>query len=73
MTHPKEKYIDDFAAFVKNRNFITFGELTTAIGVPISEILELKNEFEKHLKKEDKKIRITSRSDLEKPGFEIES
>lgn len=73
MTHPKEKYTHGFAALVKNRNFITFDQLTTAIRIPISEILELKSEFEKHLKNEDNKIRVTSRPDLGKPGFEIES
>ncbi len=63
----------DFAAIVNNRNFITFDELTEAMGIPISKVLEMKREFEDQLRVDDNKIRITSRVDLKKPGFEIET
>jgi hypothetical protein len=58
---------------IKKRNFITFDELEEKIGISAYEALELKDELEKQLRIEDSKIRITSRTDLERPGFEIES
>jgi hypothetical protein len=73
MKQLKEDYVRDFLTVVKDRNFITFDELEEKVGISACEALELKNEFEKQLRLEDSKIRITSRTDLEKPGFEIES
>ena len=73
MKQSKEECMHDFLTLVKDRNFITFDELEEKIGISACEALELKDEFEKQLRIEDSKIRIISRTDLERPGYEIES
>ena len=73
MIQQKKSYVLDFELLVKDKNFITFEELSNKLGVTINKIIELKNEFEKQLRLHDDKIRITSRVDLNPPGFEIES
>ena len=67
------KCIEEFVALIQNRNFISFSQLSYELGMLPEEIISLKCEFEEELRREDKKVHLISRIDLEPPGFQIES
>ena len=73
MERLKNGYRRDFLAIVDKRDFVTFEELSKKLGITTSELIALKGEFEEELRREDDKIRLTARHDMDPPCFEIES
>lgn len=61
-----------FIAFVGGRNFVTFDELVLGLGVEKLTLMALKEDFETALRRRNPGISVTSRTDLNPPGFEIE-
>jgi len=66
-----EDLADRFVALAKGRNFLSFEELEAKLSVPRHTILALKHDFEAALRKQEPRTQLTSRIDLDPPGFEI--
>ncbi len=73
MADRDERLLEKFARLAASKNFLSFDELTTALGISAWELIRLKPDLEERLREEDDKVRLVSRMDLEPPGFYIES
>lgn len=61
-----------FVELVGGRNFVAFAELEEQLGLPQSELILLKGKLEDALRLHaGEKLYVTSRVDLNPPGFEI--
>ncbi|MBI3491860.1 MAG: hypothetical protein HY047_08785 [Acidobacteria bacterium] len=60
-----------FEVIVGGRNFVTFDELVDTLGVDRDALISLKVDFQNALRREHPHLNVTSRIDLDPPGFEI--
>ena len=64
--------VSTFVRIASGRNFIAFSELEEVLSMSVAEIVALKADCQSALRKQDRGINLTSRIDLDPPGFEIE-
>jgi hypothetical protein len=60
-----------FLLACEGRTFITFHELSAKLGISVPKILSVKLDLEAYLKSVEPDSSLTSRMDLDPPGFEI--
>jgi len=60
-----------FLAACEGRTFISFRELSERLGISVDEIIARKLALEAYLKTAEPDSDLTSRVDLDPPGFEI--
>lgn len=70
-TTDRDTVVAAFKAVVGGRNFVSFDELVKSLGVDRGMLIALKDDFEAALRQRDSKLHLTSRIDLDPPGFEI--
>jgi hypothetical protein len=71
MTQTETSNVARLLPLVRYSNFISFEEITKALGLSLSEIITLKLPLEEALRQEDDKIRVTYRTDPIQ-GFQID-
>jgi hypothetical protein len=64
--------IDVAVSAIGSRNFVSFEELATALEVSVDTVIANKSELEAAIRRDDNRLRLTSRVDLVPPGFEVE-
>lgn len=67
----EEELTREFLLACEGRTFVTFRELSKRLGVSVGELLTIKPILEAHLKSKEPDVSLTSRMDLDPPGFEI--
>jgi hypothetical protein len=63
--------IDVVAAHLARRNSMSFDELESQTGLTRNELIAMKSDVEATLRRDDPRLRLTSRVDLSPEGFEV--
>jgi hypothetical protein len=63
--------IDAVVARLSRRNWVTFQELESEVGLTRDELIQIKPDVEASLRRQDPSLRLTSRIDLSPEGFDV--
>ena len=67
----RARLVREFVTLFADRNFVSFDELSQGLGVAREQLFSLKADFETAIRREDNTLNLTSRVDLDPPGWEI--
>jgi ribosomal protein L10 len=68
----KERVLAELEALCSEANYVAFQRMQSVTGLTVEQLIELKPDLERRIQLRSPKLSLTSRVDLDPPGFFIE-
>ncbi len=69
----REAVLAQLESLCASDNYVSFEGMPNGTGLTVNEFVDLKPELERRLRRQDPKLSLTSRMDLDPPGFFVDA